>query len=874
MPVFCPLRPDFLWNPSRHIGDSIRQHMATPLPIDKQINRIKAVLAAERFAVIQAPPGAGKTTRVPLALLGQPWLNGKKILLLEPRRLAAVSCAGHMAKSLGENTGETVGYQIRMDKRMGQKTKILAVTQGIFTRMIQGDPALENVGLVIFDEFHERNIHSDLGLALVLESAEAFCPDLRVLVMSATMDTARISALLGHAPVIESRGRTYPVATFYMPQPGQGTGTRLHREYPIESACAAAVKKALSRTEGDMLVFLPGVGEIMRLKRLLEDREIPGTRIVPLYGNLPVKEQRAVFAKAGDGERKVVIATAIAETSITIDGVRTVIDSGLMRTLQYSPRTGMSRLVTQKVSRASADQRRGRAGRTGPGTCYRLWSEYDHSLLKPYAVPEILSSDLASLVLELAAWGVKEPSDLKWLDTPEPGPVGRAKALLKDLDALDQSGALTRHGEEMVNTGLHPRLSHMVLAAKQKNKGALGCRLAALLMERDIVRFDRGESDPDIRLRLEVIEKVPDRAGHLRLYRVNEPAVKRLLASEKKTARDFRIKMEKPDLNDAGELLAHAYPDRIARKRNARGRTYLSASGMGLTFSRPNSLSQSEYIVGVLLDGNPKNAEVWLGAPYEKAVLENDFKHEIEISTSMVWDEKAGEVRQVMRKRFRHLVLEEKIIPVTDGAQAVDLLIAQVKKTGLALLPWSKKTAALRFRACFLKETGFYPDLPDLTDRFLISAMDIWLAPFLAGIYSFSGLASLDMDAVLSALLPWKLRQVVESGAPAHIVVPSGSRKRLDYSDRTGILASPVLRVRLQEMFGLVDTPRVAHGRVPVTVHLLSPANRAVQITQDLKSFWDNTYQEVKKDLMGRYPKHHWPDNPLKAVPTSRVKPR
>ncbi len=837
----------------------------TSLPIDKHIDQIKAALTDHQVAVIQAPPGAGKTTRVPPALMDAPWLKGRKILLLEPRRLAAISCAGHMAKSLGETVGETVGYQIRLESRQGPKTRVLVVTEGIFTRMIQGDPALEGVGLVIFDEFHERNIHSDLGLALVMETVEALRDDLRVLVMSATMDTKKVSHLLGSAPVIESKGKSYPVQTVYLPQ----VDTQ-NRTVFVETACANAVQKALNEADGDILVFLPGVGEIMRLKTLLEEKQIPGIQIIPLYGNLPVKAQRRVFSKADKGQRKVIIATAIAETSITIDGIRTVIDSGLMRTLQFSPQTGMSRLVTIPVAKASADQRRGRAGRTGPGVCYRLWSEYDHSLLKPYAVPEILSTDLAPLVLELAAWGVKDPGDLKWMDVPQPGPVSQAKALLHDLGALDKEGGLTAHGRKMVNTGLHPRLSHMVLTAKTKGRGPLGCRLAALLMERDIVRFERDHEDPDIRLRLEILENAAQGrypAG------VNSRLVKRIIESEKRIAKDFGIKKGEIDLHDAGELLAHAYPDRIARKRSPKGLTYLAASGRGLTFSGPGSVSKSQFLVAVHLDGNPGNAKIWLAAPYDKEQLESDFEHEIRKSSGLVWDEKMNEVRQTEQRRFHSIVIEERTVDVLDDEAAVALLIEQITEAGLKILPWTKRLEDLRFRACFLKETGHYPRIPDLSNEALIQSMDQWLAPFLSGITSFKGLERLDLASVLSVLLPWDLQKQVDSQAPTHIIVPSGSKKRLQYHDRKGLLSSPVLEVRLQEMFGLDRTPMVAGGRVPVTVHLLSPAGRAVQITQDLKNFWDSTYQEVKKDLMGRYPKHYWPDDPYAAVPTHRVRP-
>lgn len=843
--------------------------MVASFPIDKHLNQIRAVLSKESKAVIQAPPGAGKTTRVPPALLHQDWLSDKIILLLEPRRLAAVSCAGYMAESLGETVGQTVGYQIRLERKRGPDTKILVVTEGIFTRMIQHDPALEDVGLVIFDEFHERNIHSDLGLALVMESMDAFRDDLRVLIMSATMNTDMISDLLGNAPVIESKGKTHPVKTFYLPP-----SDRKGRKMSIVKASAGAVQTTLSRTQGDILVFLPGVGEIMQLKTRLDKWENEHLEIIPLYGSLPVKEQKKIFQKAGPGKRKVVIATAIAETSITIDGIKTVIDSGLMRTMQFSPQTGMSRLVTVPVSRAAADQRRGRSGRTAPGTCYRLWSEYEHSLLKQFSDPEIFRSDLASLMLELAAWGVDDPEDLQWLDNPRQGPVNQAKELLKKLGAVDESGRITAHGKKMARAGLHPRLSHMVLISKKKNKGALGCRLAALLMEKDIIRFNNGASDPDVRFRLELIEKVAAGKTDVGHRQLNKRAVFRLLESERKIAREFKISLTTTDLHDAGELLAHAYPDWIAKQRGTRNLTYLTASGKGICFSQANALSKSDYIVAVHLDGNPKNAKIWLAAPYQHDLLQNDFESAIQKKDILEWDQGAGEVRQMVRTSYKRLVLDEQIQPISRDDQATAVMIRQIKEAGLQRLPWTATLQELRHRTQFLNNTGYYPDLPDLSDAVLTDTMDTWLAPFLSGVYSFSQLKQLTLTSVMSALLPWDKQRIIDSDAPTHITVPSGTKKRLQYHDRKGVLSSPVLQVRLQEMFGLTRTPMVAENRVPVTVHLLSPANRAVQITTDLKSFWDNTYQEVKKDLKGRYPKHYWPDDPYSATPTSRVKPR
>ncbi|MCF6247693.1 MAG: ATP-dependent helicase HrpB [Desulfobacula sp.] len=844
------------------------------LPIDTHLPRIKLILENSRCAVIQAPPGAGKTTRVPLALLDESWILKKKILLLEPRRLAAISCAAHMADLLNEKVGQTIGYRIRMDKRVGPTTRVLVVTEGVFIRMIQSDPELNGVGLVIFDEFQERNIHSDLGLALCLESCEALRDDLRLLVMSATMDTEGVSKLMGNAPVVASKGKSYPVKTNYIP----GID-RLNRKLPIESACAMAVRRALLETKGDLLVFLPGIREIMRLKDLLMDWKESSLQIIPLYGNLLLTEQAQAFKPAQKGKRKIIIATAIAETSITIDGIGVVIDAGLMRTLKFSLTTGMSRLQTILVSKASADQRRGRAGRTASGTCYRLWSEYDQSLLKPFSTPQILSTDLTGMALELAAWGVKDPGTLNWLDLPETKNFEQAIDLLKNLGALDEKGQITQQGKKMVGSGLHPRLAHMTLKAAEKGLGFLGCRLAAFLMEKDIVRFDKGYYDPDIRLRLELIEAVLKKEKiHEKNLKLNRKIVFKILESEKKIAKGFGIKKEVIDfdltVDRAGDLLAYAYPDRIAKKRNNQNHTYLTAVGKGIGFPNANSLTQTEYIVAVHLDGNPKDAKVFLGAPYSRRALERDFSRNFENYEAITWDKAVKEVKAKKQQKFGRLVINEQIMPTFGQDTACRILIDKIQQSGLDVLPWTKKMISLKERAVFLKNTNQFSHLPDLSDKNLLSTIGNWLAPFITGIFSFSGVKKMDLEPAFSSLIGWDTRQVIEKNAPTHIIVPSGSKKKLDYNSSTGIIASPVLEVRLQEMFGLLQTPEIAtsSGGIPVTLHLLSPAGRPVQITTDLESFWENTYRQVKKDLMGRYPKHYWPDDPMSATPTSRVR--
>ena len=844
--------------------------MTQILPIHKHIPDIIKALETSRCAVIQAPPGAGKTTRVPLALLEEPWLANKKIILLEPRRLAAMSCAAHMADLLKERVGQAIGYQIRLDRKIGPDTRIEVITEGIFTRKIQNDPCLEDVGIVIFDEFHERNIHSDLGLALCLESFEALRDDLRILVMSATMDVRAVSNLMDNAPVIVSKGKSFPVETIFVTPLD-----RNNRPVPVETACGSVVRRALSETIGDILVFLPGVKEIKRLYSILEKDLDSGIHIFPLYGNLSRKDQARAFRPSSPGQRKIVIATSIAETSITIEGVSVVIDAGLMRVPRFSPQTGMTLLSTVPVSKASADQRRGRAGRTKPGKCYRLWSEYDQRLLKSYTKPEILSVDLTGVALELAAWGVSDPGQLKWLDPPDEKSFEQAENLLKTLGALDGQGHITSHGKKMSSAGLHPRLAHMVIRGNEKGQGFLACRIAAFLNERDFIRFDQNIPDPDIRLRLEIIEAlITGKKIWQKEFRINKGIIHRIIESEKKIAKDFGIKPAKTDIEKAGTLLAYAYPDRIAKKRDNQHNRFLMASGKGAFFSRTNSVSLNEYIVAVHLDGNMQNAKIFIAVPYSKQEFEQDFCDSFKTVQTVLWDKKKGMVRAKEEIIFKNLVVQQRAISDIDPDIACDILIKEIQRTGLAWLPWTKRLKSLKERAVFLKNTGGFPDLPDLSDKAIEEELAIWLKPFLTGVFSLKQLERIDLESAFLSLLTWEDRQTIEKMAPTHIKVPSGSKKPLKYSNENGLFDSPVLEVRLQEMFGLTSTPKIAGKSIPVTVHLLSPAGRPVQITRDLENFWKNTYKDVKKDLMGRYPKHFWPDDPLCARPTNRVKPK
>jgi ATP-dependent helicase HrpB len=766
--------------------------------------------------------------------------------------------------------GQTIGYQIRLDRKIGPETGIEVITEGIFTRRIQNDPSLEDVGLVIFDEFHERHIHSDLGLALCLETFEALRDDLRILVMSATMDVTAVSNLMGSAPVIVSKGKSFPVETIYVPPSG-----RQGRPVAIEMTCALVIKRALSETSGDMLVFLPGVKEIKTLYSILEKDLDSFIHIFPLYGNLSLKDQTRAFRPSNKSERKIVIATSIAETSITIEGVSVVIDSGLMRVPRFSSRTGMSRLETLRVSKASADQRRGRSGRTQPGKCYRLWSEYDHQSLKAYTKPEILSIDLTGLVLELAAWGVSDPEQLKWLDLPDEKSFEQAKNLLKTLGALDGQGRITSHGKKMSSAGLHPRLAHMIIKADEKAQGSLACRIAAFLNERDFIRFDQKAFDPDIRLRLELIEAVTRKKKiWQKEFKINKGILHRIIESEKKTAKYFGIKPTKTDIEKAGALLAHAYPDRIAKKRDNRNNTFLMASGKGAFFAGSNSVSLNDYIVAVHLDGNLQNAKIFLAVPYSKQDLEIDFSDRLKSVHTVLWDKKTNGIRAKEKIVFGKLVIHQQPISDIDPDIACDILIREIQRRGLFSLPWTKRLKSLKERAVFLKNTSRFPNLPDLSDKTLEAKLTIWLKPFLTGVVSLKQLGSIDLNSAFLSLLTWKEQQIIEKNAPTHIKAPSGSKKPLKYSNENNLFDSPVLKVRLQEMFGLTATPKIAGLSIPVTLHLLSPAGRPVQITKDLESFWKNTYKDVKKDLMGRYPKHFWPDDPVGAHPTNRVRPQ
>ncbi|MEX2611094.1 MAG: ATP-dependent helicase HrpB [Gemmatimonadota bacterium] len=858
-----------------------------PLPIDDAVPALHAALADAGAAVLVAPPGAGKTTRVPLALLDAPWLAGRRILMLEPRRLAARAAAGHMARLLDEEVGGTVGYRVRMDTQVSGRTRIEVVTEGVVTRLLQADPALEGVGALLFDEFHERSLHADLGLALALQARALLRPDLRVVVMSATLDAEPVATLLDGAPVVCSEGRDYPVETHWLGAPVP--------RWRVAAPTAAAVRQALAEHEGDVLAFLPGAGEIRRTEALLREAGVPaGAEIHPLFGDLPRQAQDAAIAPSPPGRRKVVLATAIAETSLTIEGVRVVVDAGLARAPRFDARTGMTRLETLPVSRASADQRRGRAGRVAPGVCYRLWGEAEERGLVPHAAPEIMEADLTPLALELAVWGVADPGELRWLDPPPAGAFAQARELLAELDALDAAGAVTARGRRMAALPLHPRLAHMLLEAGGGDALATACRLAALLAERDVLRGGQPAPGSDVRLRLELLGRIRGDGrggGHLpsqvRGARVEagavrraareaadlERRVRRLLAAEAPGAgRGGPVAPHGPDAPrgaghdaDPGPLLALAYPDRVARRRGGRGR-FLLRNGRGAALEPTDDLADQEWLVAPELGGHGAESRIWLAAPLAGDEVERLFGEHMVVKETVHWE---GErLRATRAERLGAIVVREGSHTRLTDSEAIPALLAAIRAHGLELLSWGREAERTRQRMAFLH--ALQPDWPDVSDAALLEGLEAWLAPWLAGVRGAADLRRLDLGQILLAAVPYPLRARLDELAPTHVEVPSGSRIAVDYGDS----AAPILAVRLQEMFGLTDTPRIGGGKLPLTLHLLSPARRPVQVTRDLASFWRSGYFEVRKDLRGRYPKHYWPEDPLRAEATKRVKPR
>ncbi len=833
------------------------------LPIEDVLPDLKTALRERTEAVLQAPTGAGKTTRVPLALLGEEWLGDDKIIVLEPRRLAARAAAQYMAKQLGEQAGETVGYRVRMDTQVSGRTRIEVVTEGVLTRMLQDDPALEGVGAVLFDEFHERNLQADLGLALTLQAREVFRPDLRVLVMSATLDTGPIAGLVDDAPLIQSEGRSYPVKVHYADRPVKDR---------IEPAVASTVQAVLRETDGDVLVFLPGAGEIRRTESRLEGEVPSDVTLHPLFGNLPPDEQDAAIAPSPEGERKVVLATDIAETSLTIEGIRVVVDSGLRRAPRFDATTGMTRLETVRISQASADQRKGRAGRVAPGTCYRLWTERTQHHLDPHTAPEIENADLAPLALELAMWGTPDPSELRWLDPPPTDTYEQAQDLLRRLGAVDEDGAITDHGREMSDLGLHPRLAHMLINAQALGQGAVACDLAALLSERDIFKGQGEAPDVDLRLRLEALHRL--RRGerptpnHARSYVVPYGAVGHV----RKVADHWRSKLSvdpewEGDVEATGLLTVFAYPDRIAQRREGQAGRFRLRNGRAVKLPRPQLLSDADYLVAAHVDARRRENRIFLAAPISEEEIVDYFGDQIKAETDVSWDPEARRVQARRREQLGALTVTEGPIESPDPTEVAEALMDGIREEGLELLPWTDHARQLQHRIQFLHH-HLGDDWPDVRDESLLDSLEDWLLPHLYGLKRADDLQQLNLPQILRERLTYDQRDRLEAWAPTHVTVPSGFDRPIDYSDPE----TPALAVRLQELFGQTETPRIAQGRVPLTLHLLSPAQRPVQITQDLAHFWEDTYYDVRKDMRGRYPKHYWPEDPLNATPTHTTK--
>lgn len=832
------------------------------LPIEAVLPKLKESLCICNNAVLVAAPGAGKTTRVPLALLAEPWLGGRRILMLEPRRLAARAAAGYMAALLGENVGETVGYRVKMDTQVGPTTRIEVITEGILTRFLQADPGLEDVGMVIFDEFHERSLHADLGMALCLQSQAILREDIRILVMSATLEAQSVAEIMNDAPIFISEGTCFSVETTYLDHRLQG---------PIEPVVVRTILEALQNNQGDMLVFLPGAGEIRRVAARLAGVDFGGAiRISQLSGNLPQAAQDLAIAASRAGERKIVLATSIAETSLTVAGIGVVIDSGLMRIPRFSPRTGMTRLVTVPVSRSSANQRRGRAGRLGSGVCYRLWSKQEDLHLESRSIPEILAADLTPLALELAAWGVGDPGELQWLDQPPQAAFFQARDLLSQLGALDTNGCITTHGQYMAGYGLSPRLTHMILQAIPLGFGNLACELAVLISNRDVFRGDLDAHDADLRLRIDLLRRI-DRevktSGVVaRGYNIDAATCRRLLAEVDYWKRTFGVQeMTQDEVDACGLLLAFAYPDRIAQRRSG---GFLLRNGRGATFFRPQFMVNQDYLVAAELDDQGAESRIFLAAPLMLEDIIKYFGEQIETEDSIVWNSGTQSVRARQYQRLGALVLKEWPLAKPDSQKVLAALLVGICEEGLEILPWTRPARQLRQRIHFMNqiESGW----PAMSEAALVSRILEWLGPYLYGVNSRADLQRINLVNIFEAQLTWEQRRELDQCAPNHIIVPSGQSISIDYSDP----AAPMLAVRLQELFGLHVTPSIARGKVMLTLQLLSPARRPVQVTRDLANFWRQTYFAVKKDLMARYPKHYWPDDPLQAIPTNRTRPR
>jgi ATP-dependent helicase HrpB len=820
---------------------------SSPLPIDAALPELTAALRANNAAVLVAPPGAGKTTRVPLVLAAEPWaqLSGQstRILVLEPRRLAARAAAARMAHNLNEAVGETVGLRVRFGSKVSRKTRIEIVTEGIFTRVIVDDPMLAGVGAVLFDEFHERSLDADLGLALARDAQQGLREDLKILVMSATIDGARVGALLGGAPVIESQGRIFPVETRYI-----GRDAR-----PIEPQVADTIMRATRAERGSVLAFLPGTAEIRRTQNLLESRADAATDIVPLYGALGGDEQARAIEPARPGRRKIVLATSIAETSITIEGVRIVVDSGLARVPRYEPDVGVTRLDTVRVSRAAADQRRGRAGRIEPGVCYRLWDEPQTTALEPFARPEILAADLSSFALDLAAWGV-DADKLAFLDPPPRAALTEAKALLAALGAIDEGGRITEEGRQLRRLPLPPRLARMVIDAARVGQGMLAAELAALIGERGL-----GGDDIDMRERLAALRR--DRSARARDARA--------MAQRWVEVVDMSSPASGGGDLSVGALIALAFPERIAKNRGGTAGAFLLANGRGANLDPASPLAREPFLAVAELAGSAAQGRILSAAPITLDEIETHFADRIVAREDVAFDAASLSLRGRNSRRLGAIVLGERAVPVLPDENNARLFAESIANLGIDRLPWTEALKQWRDRVIFLRYSEDV-DWPDLSDAALAGSAAEWLAPALAGRTALAGLPADEFAAALGELLPWPLRRRLDAEAPIYFEAPTGTRVPIDYASEGG----PKIAIRVQELFGLDRHPAIAGGKVPLAIELLSPAQRPVQTTRDLPGFWRGSYAAVRAEMRGRYPKHPWPDDPIAAAPTRRVKPR
>ncbi len=832
---------------TRRDDDGLRhlpRNFDTPLPIDAVLDDLSRTLEAHNAAVLVAPPGAGKTTRVPLALLDAPWAKGKKIIVLEPRRIAARASADRMAKSLGERAGETVGYRVRFGSKISRATRIEVVTEGIFTRQILDDPELSGVAAVLFDEFHERSLDADMGLALARDAQLGLREDLRILVMSATLDGARVAKLLGDAPVVESEGRAFPVETRYLGRKADA---------PIERQMADAIASALRADGGSVLAFLPGAAEIRRTQNFLGERvQDASIEIVPLFGALDAAVQDRAISPAPKGTRKVVLATSIAETSLTIEGVRIVVDSGLARVPRYEPDIGLTRLETVRAARAAVDQRRGRAGRTEPGVCYRLWDEPQTASLAPYTQPEILSADLSSLVLDLAQWGVADPAALSFLDPPPQPAWKEAKSLLSELNALDGDGRITAEGKSLRALALPPRLARMIVDSHRAGAGEEAAEIAAILTERGL-----GGDGADLEHRRDQFRR--DRSPRAASARdLARRWASQVAASEKAGQQE--------DLS-TGLMLAYAFPDRVARNRG--NGSFVLANGRGAAVEQTSSLARAPYIAIGEMTGTAASGRILLAAQIAEDDIERHFAEHIDTTDEISFDRGAMALR-ARRKRVLHAItLSEATLAVSPSEDTARIFADGLIAAGLDRLPWSKAAKQWRDRVMFLRKAEG-DSWPDLSDDGLIARRDDWLVPALYDKIALKDISAGDLSDALMALLPWEMRARLEREAPTHFEAPTGSVLAIDYEAEQG----PTIAVRLQELFGLNTHPSIAAGKVPLVLELLSPAQRPVQVTRDLPGFWRGSYAAVRSDMRGRYPRHPWPEDPASALPTRRVKPR